>query len=382
MRGRVIVPAVAFVAHVITGLSVGGAEMVLWNLLRNRNRGRFASLVVSLGGEGPLADPIRDTGCEVVPIAGAHPLSPSVGRKLSTLLAARNPDLVQTWMYHGDLMGGIAARASGVRRVVWGLHAGPLPPRGQKITMKAGIRLLALLSRRVPTRIVCCSHTSKAVHASVGYDESKMVVVPNGFPRRDVDPQARTALRGELHLPNEVLIVGRVGRLHPQKDLRTLLSAFALVPRDAHLVLVGPGYEHSNQEVARELRGMPDLRPRIHLLGERRDITHVYAGSDLIVSSSAFGEALPMVLGEAMAYATPVVTTDVGDSARLVGDPRRVVPPRDPVRLGEAMRYVLTLDPEARRDLGKFDRIRVYDHYSIEQMVSGYEHVYASLLDG
>src|SRR5262249_22081389 len=123
------------------------------------------------------------------------------------------------------------------------------------------------------------------------------------------------------------------------------------------------------------------LGDRCHLLGPRRDIPRIQAALDLATSSS-ISEAFPLVVGEAMACGTPCVVTDVGDSALMVGDTGRVVPPRDPVALAEAWRDLLSLGAERRRRLGEDARRRTLELFDLSAVARRYEDLYESLLEG
>ncbi len=117
------------------------------------------------------------------------------------------------------------------------------------------------------------------------------------------------------------------------------------------------------------------IRERCHLLGRREDIPRLNAALDL-ASSSSCGEGFPNVIGEAMACGVPCVVTDVGDSALIVGDTGRVVPPKNPEALAGAWRELIERGPEQRHQLGAAARCRVGKHYSLQAIVAQYEKLY------
>ncbi len=368
--------------HVITGLNTGGAEVMLYRLLGRRDAAGSDVEVVSLTDVGPIGEKIRALGVPVraLGLARAAP-NPVRAARLVYWLARERPDAVQTWMHDSDLVGGLAAFAARVP-VAWGIHQGEYELRdaGQRRTRRVA-SVLARLSRFVPARIVCCSETSRRVHAGIGYDARKLVVIPNGF---DVgafrpDPAARPAVRAELGIPDGAPIVGHVGRAHPQKDHATFFAAAALLGArrpDVHFVLCGDGVSE-NAPLARGVD--PAVRARVHLLGRRDDIPRLTAAFDLLASSSSFGEAFPLVIGEAMACGVPCVVTDAGDSALMVGATGRVVPRRDPRALADAWADVLALPGEERARLGRAARARVEEHYTLERCVGRYEALYREM---
>lgn len=366
------------VSHVITGLEQGGAEVVLLRLLQRTDLSRFRMRVISISGEGRLSSDIRALGVpidnlDVNALAGI----PIAVIRCLRLLRRNDPHVIQTWMYHGDLIGGLAARLGRMDRVVWGLHAGTLPPADSRLA-RGGIKFAARLSSWIPKRIVCCSHSAREVHSAAGYDESRMIVIENGFELPETAGPDREAVRAQLGVEAGVPVITRVGRFHPQKDYPTFIKACGEVHRHhphAVFVMVGLHVDLANDELMERVRET-GIEPNVRLLGLRRDVSAIYSASDVAVSSSGYGEALPLALGEAMAAGIPIVTTDVGDSARLVSDPARVVPPQDPAALGAAIRDVLALSPTDRRELGARDQERIANSYSLERMAQVYFELY------
>lgn len=365
------------VLHVTTGLELGGAEMVLWRLLAG-TRAEAGAMVFSMQGRGRLTPRIEELGVEVV---GGSGLFSGLPRLRQTVRSYR-PDVIQTWMYHADLFGGGVARSTRMAPIVWGLHAGILDQAG--VRARAAVQLGAGLSRIIPRRIICCSQTSFDVHRDRGYDAKRMVVVDNGFapaiPRRDFPD----TVRAELGLRPEAILITRPARYHPQKDFGTLLRAFERVHHaepSTHLLLVGSNVDGGNGELMRMVNSLSSSS-NIHLLGERDDMAALYSVSDFVVSSSSFGEALPLVIGEAMAAEIPVVATDVGDARRVIGDTGAVTPPGDHVALARAMLEMVQAGSGERVRRGAAARARIEERFSIDRMCRGYLSVYREAIDG
>jgi len=376
----------ARLVHIITGLELGGAEVMLYELLRATDPARFQSAVISLSAPGPLQPRIQALG---VPV---HSLGMQPGRpgptalvRLGRRLRALRPALVQTWMYHADLLGGLAARLVTRAPVVWGLHNSNLDPLTTRWTTRATVAACARLSRLVPRRILSCSEVSLRVHRALGYDAGRMLVIPNGFDlaRFNPDPAHYAALRVELGLPPDAALVGLIARWHPQKDHANFIAAAARVARrrpDTWFVLAGTEVVDGNPELRARIRET-GMAARFRLLGARADMPRLTAALDLAVTSSVSGEAFPLVIGEAMASGVPCVVTDVGDSALLVGETGRVVPPGDPGALAAAMESLLALAPGPRLALGAAARARIGAHYALPVIAERYQALYASLID-
>jgi glycosyltransferase involved in cell wall biosynthesis len=366
------------IVHIITNFVMGGAEMMLCKLLSRADRTRVQASVISLVDVGPVGERARDLGVPVRSLGLRRDLSASLAiPRLARWIRRERPDVVQTWMYHADLIGGLAARlASGVP-VAWNIRHSDLDPRDSRRTTIWTARACARLSRRIPARIVCCSDSAFRVHSDLGYDAARMVVIPNGFDvsRFRPDPIARRSLREELGLADDAPLIGQIGRFDPQKDYHNFIRAAALLRAthpEARFVLCGDGLTRENAQV-QDWLDEAGLDSRVHLLGRREDVARVHAALDILTLCSAFGEGFPNVVGEAMASGVPCVVTDVGDSAMIVGDTGRVIPARDPGALADAWRSMLGLGPEERARLGEAARERVVRNFELDAIVDRYQ---------
>ena len=371
---------------VITGLGTGGAETMLLKLLEQLDRGRFEAHVISLTTLGDIGPRIQALGIGVEAL-GMHPLQPSPWRFMWLVrrLKALQPDVVQTWMYHADLIGGLAARWAGVRRVVWGIRNTNLDPDKTKWTTRAVVRLCSRLSGHLPMKIVSCSDVAARVHGQRGYDAGKMLVIPNGFDlsRFVPDARCRPQVRAELGLAPGVPLVGMVARCDPMKNHMGFIQAAAAVRQQlpaAHFVMIGGGVDVGNASLSAAISAA-DLGGAVHLLGLRHDIPRLMAALDVLALPS-HGEAFPNVLGEAMACGVPCVTTDVGDAAYIVGTSGHVVPVGDMAALADKIVQLLRLGPALLEQRRIDARVRIGELFDIRRVVRQYEDLYAALALG
>lgn len=373
------------VVHVITGLNVGGAETMLRKLLGHRERSWIERSVVSLTDIGPIGDELRAIGIPVRAL-GMRPGAPSpwVVPRLARLLRHEQPDVIQTWMYHADFIGGLAGRLVGDVPIAWNIRQSNLDRQGMKRTTLWTAKACARLSRRIPERIVCCGESAREVHAAFGYASDRMVVIPNGFDLDTFSPDsaARASVRRELGLSPDAVLIGRVARFDPQKDHASFIRAAALLHScmpDIHFVLCGDGISWENSVLVDQI-DTAGLRAHVHPLKRRSDVPRLQASFDVATSSSSYGEGFPNTIGEAMACGVPCVVTDVGDSARIVGDTGRVVSPRDPVALAAAWHELLQAEPAARARLGSAARERITARFSLPAIAAQYEALYDEMI--
>ncbi|MFE1746599.1 glycosyltransferase family 4 protein [Coleofasciculus sp. H7-2] len=369
---------------IITGLSTGGAEMMLYNLLSHINRDQFEPVVISLMKRGTLNACIESLGIPVYTI-NMKPGIPTLASiwRLVSIVRELNPDLIQGWMYHGNLAAQLAGTvAPQPVPVIWNIRHSLHSLDSEKAGTAAIIKLLAKLSS-YPAQILYNSKTSTIHHEELGYKADKTKIIPNGFDPDLFTPstEARNSLRTELGIAENIFLIGLMGRYHAVKDHATFLKAAATLLEtysDIHFVLAG-------REISRDNIALQDfietwgLTERIHLLGERPDMPQITAALD-IASSSSYSEAFPNVIGEAMSCGVPCVVTDVGDSAWIVGDTGRVIPPRDPQALANAWKELIDLGSMGRERLGHLARTRIIEHFSLDSVVAQYEALYESLL--
>ena len=370
------------VVHLIAGLGRGGAEANLAQLVTRLDPARFRSSVVSLTDEGALGPGIRAAGIDLHTLGLRRGVIDPRGLwRLVKLLRALKPDLIQTWMYHADLLGLLAVCFAGRPPVVWNVRCSNMDFTRYSRLTRLVVRGLARLSR-LPAAVVVNSQAGRRLHESLGYRPCRWELVPNGFDTEKFRPNADAParLRAMLNIDRDAAIVGHVARVDPMKDHTGLLAAAARVAAvrpSAYFVLVGAGTESLAPTVQRL-----GLVGRVRLLGERHDIAALMPGFDLLCLSSAFGEGFPNVLGEALACGVPCVATDVGDAAAIVKDCGRVVAPDDPAALAVALIDLIDLGAEARAELGRAGRRRIADTYALPRIVGRYADLYAELAAG
>lgn len=369
---------------IITGLSTGGAETMLLKLLEKLDRGRFSPEVISLTNLGEIGPRLAALG---VPVRALNMRPNSLNlREFWTLtkhLRRKQPEVVHTWMYHADLLGGIAARLAGVRTIAWGIRQSNLATDLNKPSTLRVVKVCALLSRWVPSKILSCSERAMHLHVAEGYCASKMGLIPNGFDltRFVPDESARRDVRAELGIASDTPLVGVVARDDPQKNHLGFIQAAATVHRavpGCHFLLAGTGVDQNNAPLNRAIE-QAGLQNSMHLLGRRTDVPRLMAALDVLASPS-HGEAFPNVLGEVMACAVPCVVTDVGDSAEIVGHTGRVVSAGQMDELARELIALLAMPESDRRVLGAQARERIRTRYELGTITRRYEDFYQQLV--
>nr|WP_298013539.1 glycosyltransferase [uncultured Castellaniella sp.] len=371
------------VMHIISGLLHGGAETVLQRLTTAPGT-RVRHTVVSMRGEGVMGASLRDAGVEVISLDMQGALGSVRGLwRLYRLLRGRRPDVVQTWMYHADLIGGVLARLAGIRAVAWGVRNSGVSLAESSRSSRITAWLCARVSGWAPGVIVACARRAAQVHRGWGYRDDRMLVIPNGYDLSiwRPDDDARRTWRAAWKVPDDAVLLGCVARWNPLKDHGNLLAALALCVRThptLRCALIGLGMSRDNAELVAQARHY-GLLDHLIFLGRRDDVPALMPALDIHVLSSK-AEGFPNVVSEAMAAGVACVVTDVGDAADIVGEYGWVAPPRDAVALaraiGQAIDEVSRPSWPQRREQA---RDSVARRYSLQTMVDRYEAVWRRL---
>ncbi|MES2607167.1 MAG: glycosyltransferase [Pseudomonadota bacterium] len=364
------------ILHVITGLKRSGAENVLFRLTKNLVL--FSHTVVSLTAQSPddLTHEFRNIGIDVFHL-NMQPNRFSTFFKciqLFKIIRQTKPDIMQTWMYHADVIGGLIGKLAGIKTIIWNIRNGTLP-KDSSIQFIA--RLASCFSRWVPTAIISCSKNAIIFHSSLGYNQSKFKHIPNGINCNAfcIDTEARARFRGAYHIPDKTKCIGFVARWHAQKDIPTFLKACHLIAQqqnDVCFIMIGSNLDTKNNDLEKEIQTFGGLKKKMLLLGAQKDIPALMSGLDVLCMTSSFGEGFPNVIGEAMASGVPCVATDVGDAAEIIYDMGCVAPIGDAKNI--AQRVIMLLNnPVNSMQLRK----HILQNYSLEKMTADYATFYS-----
>ena len=362
----------ARVMHVITGLDTGGAETQLALLVGARKEAGAEDIVVSLIPGGAVRQRLENSGVTV------HDLGMRRGRpsltgllRLRSLIRRTKPRIVQSWMYHADLISAFALQVSGRKnatRLIWGIRCSDMNladyGRGLRWTLGLCVRY-----SHVPDMVVANSEAGLKAHVDLGYQPRHSRVIDNGIDTARFRPDAasRAEVRAELAIDSGVKLVAHVARVDPMKDHETLLTAMRELP-DVELLLIGLGTESLA------------ARPGWHGLGRRADVPRLLSTCDLLGASSAYGEGFSNPLAAGMASGLPAIATDVGDAARIVGRTGQIVPPRDSQALAKAIHELAFERPDVHAERCIKARNSIENRFSMAANLEAFEQVYASLV--
>ncbi|NOY86905.1 MAG: glycosyltransferase [Deltaproteobacteria bacterium] len=362
------------VLHVISGLTVGGAERMLVWMARHHDRSRFRMGVVSLMSGGGFAHAIRSEDVPVFELGQRRGrISVSGLRSFFSVVKGFGPEILQGHMFHSNIL---------VR--LMGLF-------GRKLHVLNTIHH----ERESIFRRLACSVTGPMVEAEIVFSlPSGNPVAPEFFwgPTRKVFPYGveineelkrdRSVLRAALGIPEGARVWILVGRLVREKGFTVLFDALGILKSrgvSPFLLIVGDGPERQRLSSISAREGFSDS---VSLLGMREDVEDIYRASDFFVLSS-LSERGPLVVLEAMAAGLPVVATRVGNVPGMVEEGRTglIVPPSNPLALAGAMERVMNMGEEAR-EWGERGSRRVHRFFDFRRTQEEIEDYYLLLSRG
>ena len=358
--------------------------MMLCKLIDAMRVSEFDSTILSLMPLRTVSERISALGVPVYSL-NVHSYIPSMVAipRLQRLMRSSRPDVVQGWMYHGNLAATLVRSMARERSaLVWNIRQGLYGLKYEKPLTQQVIRANRMLSKG-PESILYNSRVSRLQHEAFGFCSTRGLVIPNGFDLDRFGPSTDAGLvvRASLGIPEDSRVVGHIARLHPMKDHKNFVLAAVRIAtefHDVHFLLAGRDVTQDNDSLLGNVPG--GMESRFHWLGERTDVTDLMRAMDVFVISS-WNEGFPNVLGEAMACGVPCVATDVGDSVHVMGGHGRIVKSRDSASLSAAVSELLHLDPHERIEIGAAARLHIKEKYSISEIASQYAILYEKLVN-
>lgn len=371
------------ILHLINSLEIGGAEKMLLKLCKEDAFVRDEIIIVTLLNANTLANEI-DSSRNVISLGLSwRPDSWLFIFRFAKIVIEHKPDVIQSWLYHSDLVAGIVGRIFHVP-VIWGVRQSNLSKTHNKFSTRLIIKLCALSSHFLPHKAITNSEKAKRVHIEAGYADI-FTVIPNGFDLEVFFPSSLSAknIRAELGIRPNSMIIGMVGRFDAQKNHAGFFKAAAWILEafpELHFCLVGTGINYENQKLKKIINRSKVPPSQLHMLGARDDIPYVMAGFDVLGLPSS-GESFPNVLGEAMASGVPCVVTDVGDCAVIVGDTGRVVASGDMKQFANEVIDILSLPANDRKQLGTKARQRIKLMYTLDRSAKLFRDIYKGAIE-
>lgn len=376
-----------------------GAELCLLTLVARLDKTRFLPIVI-LPSNGPLKQKLEELNVivKVVPSIRAWLTKRSGIQTFFYFLAVIPFVFASVWRlrqivtrYKVDLIhtnslvvidGALAAQISGVPHV-W--HARELLIPETVFHFLFGPRVALSVIKRLSDQIIAISFGVKQTFCHQN-DCSKLIVIHDGIELETLQPTyAKASIRSQLGIPDDVLLVGEVGRVTAAKGYEDFVAAAAIVKKTIpNVTFIGIGGSSKLDIVYEQkilnLINSYNLQDSFKLIGYRDDVSAIMSALDLLVLPSRL-EPFGLVLLEAMAAGKPVIGTKVGGIPEIIEDgvTGLLVPPRSPDDLAQAIISILQ-DPDLTHRMGATGRERVKARFSLERCVAEVQKIYEELV--
>ena len=367
------------VCHVIHALGVGGAEVLVDQMVR-RMSNEFRCVVAVLDEIGPIGERLQADGITVEHLHRQPGIDRSCARRLKEFADREDAQILHAHQCTPFFQAMLSRGFLGRRPVVFtehGRHFPDTPSRKRAIVNR-------LLLRNYDRLIGCGSAVRQALIDNEGLPESRVEVIYNGVDLRAIgkaDVGAREKIRGEFGIASTDFLAVLVARLHELKDHQTALRA---VDQARHtipglrLLLAGEGDQRAAIEQTIRERGLDQT---VILAGTRKDVPNLLAASDVFLMSS-ISEGIPLTVIEAMAARIPVVSTAVGGLPEIIqhGVTGLLAGAGDDGALAESLTRIAQ-DGALRQLLIENAAMRAIESFSLEGMLDSYRNVYREVLN-
>jgi len=366
------------ILHIITGLGDGGAEHTLYKLCKYDKINDH--VVISLKAPEKYFQLLKKINIKVYCL-DINFFSILKFFNLVKLIIFLKPNLIQTWLVHGDFIGSIAARLAGFKEIVWNVRYSNLELKKTKLTTFLLLKILAKLSFFLPRSIVVVSKSARKNCINLGYCKDKLKFIPNGYDLSILKPSKKDKFdfKKKFKIKKQVVLIGSVARYDPKKDHLNLLNAISKIKSENTnflCILVGFNIDKNNMNLVSEIKRLK-LINHVKLLGQNSNISQVMNGLDIYIQSSSHGEGFPNVVAESMACGTPCVVTNVGDAAFIVGKSGWITSPKNPIKLARRIKQAI-LEKESKNWNKRClkARSRIKNNFEIKAMLNSYNNLW------
>lgn len=373
------------VFHIITGLEAGGAERVLYSLIKDDKDKEH--IVVSFADDGYYGPLLKDLGIKVITLHLNNVFKLIAGIfRLISLIKSHKPDIFVTWMIHASLLGGLVAKFSSNSPIIWNFRGTIFTPGGGKeLFYNFLLKACSLLSDKIPSKIVCCAESISEELVDIKFPNSKIIVIPNGYDLNIFKPRSdyRKEVRSNFGITDNLLFLGMFARWDPQKNIDELVHALSLVKKkDQRFKMLLAGSGIINKKLT-TLINICDLKNEVILLDQSPNVEKIMNSLDIHILSSSYGEGFPNVICETMACGIPNISTNVGDSSFIIQENGWITSDSSRFGLADAISNAIKdyENYEVFLEKKQNSRKRIKEKFTLEKMISNYTMVIESCLE-
>ncbi len=373
------------IIHIINSLNKGGAEGNLYRLTKfqkKKYKNKIDIIIITLINNGFYEIELKKKGIKIfsLDIKKENNFFDHFKKilKFRKFIKKQRPDIIQSWMYHSNFLTIFIQRVFH-HKIFWNIRHTILNTKMSKKTTILVSKICALFSGYVPKKIIYCSEKSIKFHEDQHlYSKYKTTLIDNGYSNKIFFPSLyhRQNFRKINKIKKSDIILGFAGRYTEEKNINSLLFAFSKIIKEydnVYLHMVGKNINNLNNDLIKYINDFR-IKDKVFLLNEQKNLLKFYNGIDLLLLTS-HSESFPNVVAEAMLCATPVLSSDVGSSKKIIGDCGFIMNKNNNITILNNLKKFIVLFQYRKKEwknLKKKSQIRIKKNFSIEKMSNQY----------
>ena len=367
------------ILHIITDLGRGGAETMLNRLSSSLKNHKH--IIITLGKKKEMDTALIKKKIKVINLdLGFNFIFFFKLKKLYKLINEINPNVVQTWLAPSDLIGGLVSFYAGKKNIVWSIRHSNLDEY-LSLRGKILIKILSLLSYKIPQKIISNSVSGKNYFIKKGYCREKIEVIPNGINLDfyKENQKIKEILRDRLKIKKKDILIGSVGRYIKLKNYELFIKISKYLSsknKNFKFVLIGDSMNNLNTELIEKLK-KNNILEKFYLLGEQKNINKYYNILDFYIHTSKT-EGFSNAIAESMASSVITFGTDAGDSKKILKNKYFLINERNYKIAANKIFNISKLKKEKLNTLKKSMREKIIRNFNIEKIKKLYQKIYFS----
>ncbi len=362
------------IIHFITTLGLGGAEKVLFNILKNNRNKSFEHCIICLNSGGYLKNEIKKLKIKVYFLSLDKKFFKGIFKCFLILNSFNNKKdiVIQTWLPHADLIGGLIGRICGYKKIIWNIRISNFTKNSFKFRTLLIVIINSLFSYFIPKKIISCSLAGINTHLKFGYKKKKFILIHNGFEK--------VKIKNRSFEFTKEFTVGIFSRYHEVKNHEYLFQSLNILKKKYNfkLLLLGPNINRKNKILLKDIKNN-NLTEEVIFINKKGifDINKYFSYIDLYVLCSRT-EGFPNILGEAILNGVHVLSTDVGDAKLMLPNKKNIIPKDEKIKFSKKIENIIKIYEfkKKRNSLEKKNSLKFYKRFSLDKMISRYEKIW------
>lgn len=367
------------VLHIIPTLDNGGAEGVLSRICAYDKKNKH--IILCLSSNGFYSDYLEKNKIEIIYL---NIQTKKILLKLFLIcyyFKKINPDVYQSWMYEADFLSAIAKiLILSQKKLYWGIRHSNFSSKQLNFKKKINLYILGILSKFIPKKIISCSYEGIKHHVKFKYSSAKFLVISNGYDPYHFKKSLsnKNKLRNKFKILKDQIVIGMVGRFHPQKSHDILIKSLSYIKNNNFiLLLVGKNINENNSQLKKLIKINQRKKYKIILLDSVKNINEIYNLIDLNVLSSSFGEGFPNVLAEGMLSESVTISSNVGDAEVIVTNHNHIFNINNYLNLTNLINKKMD-NISAFSRIAYIGRNKIKYNYDLSKMINKFIHAWKS----